>query len=411
MSLPSSAPTPAGTLGRRASFWVSAAVVAHTLWTSAAPAVTYPLYASRWHLTPTVTTAIFAVYPIAVVSALLLFGNLSDHIGRRTTMLLGLAASMAGVLLFALAPGVGWVFAGRTFMGLGVGLSMSPATAALVEFSAPGQAQRASTVATVATALGFACATLIGGALIEYAPFPLHLNFWVLFAVLAALFGAAWFLPRHSRLETPGPWRPGSLHVPRALVRPFARSALAVTAAFSLGAIVMSLGAQIARDVVGSANALVNGGAIALLAVATSVATLLARQAAPERNITVGGAAAAVSMLALTSSAWLHSLPFFIIAVVVAGAGYGLLFQGGLALINARAPAHERAGTLSLVYLVAYLLMGAIALGLGVAATAFGLQTAVEFGSPLIALLGIGAVLLVASGDRTMAASPLPSTR
>ena len=44
------------TLGRRASFLVAAAVVAHTLWTSAAPAVTYPLYAARWHLTPTVTT-------------------------------------------------------------------------------------------------------------------------------------------------------------------------------------------------------------------------------------------------------------------------------------------------------------------------------------------------------------------
>ena len=31
------------TLGRRASFWVTAAVVAHTLWTSAAPSMTYPL--------------------------------------------------------------------------------------------------------------------------------------------------------------------------------------------------------------------------------------------------------------------------------------------------------------------------------------------------------------------------------
>jgi hypothetical protein len=44
------------TLGRSASFWVSAAVVAHTLWTSAAPAMTYPLYAAQWGLTPTATT-------------------------------------------------------------------------------------------------------------------------------------------------------------------------------------------------------------------------------------------------------------------------------------------------------------------------------------------------------------------
>jgi hypothetical protein len=39
------------TLGRHASFWVAAAVVAHTLWASAAPAMTYPPYASEWNLT------------------------------------------------------------------------------------------------------------------------------------------------------------------------------------------------------------------------------------------------------------------------------------------------------------------------------------------------------------------------
>ena len=45
-------------LGRRAGFWVMTAVVAHTLWTSAAPSMTYPLYASEWGLTHMATTAI-----------------------------------------------------------------------------------------------------------------------------------------------------------------------------------------------------------------------------------------------------------------------------------------------------------------------------------------------------------------
>jgi hypothetical protein len=37
-------------LGRRASLAASVGVVAHTLWTSAAPALTYRLYAREWHL-------------------------------------------------------------------------------------------------------------------------------------------------------------------------------------------------------------------------------------------------------------------------------------------------------------------------------------------------------------------------
>jgi MFS family permease len=91
-------------LGRHASLLVSAGVVSHTLWTSAAPALTYGLYAQEWHLTHTVTAAIFAVYPIFVVVMLVGFGGISDQIGRRETMLAGLFASLTGALLFAVAP-------------------------------------------------------------------------------------------------------------------------------------------------------------------------------------------------------------------------------------------------------------------------------------------------------------------
>jgi len=82
------------TLGRRASFWVATAVVAHALWTSAAPSMTYRLYAAEWSLTHTMTTTMFAVFPIVVVSVLICFGDISDYIGRRTTMLVGLACSL-----------------------------------------------------------------------------------------------------------------------------------------------------------------------------------------------------------------------------------------------------------------------------------------------------------------------------
>ena len=93
-------------LGRRASLVVSTGVAGHTLWASAAPALTYRLYAQEWHLTHTATTAIFAVFPIAVVAMLVGFGGISDQIGRRATMLLGLGASLAGAVLFAVALGI-----------------------------------------------------------------------------------------------------------------------------------------------------------------------------------------------------------------------------------------------------------------------------------------------------------------
>src|SRR3984893_16796854 len=141
--------------GRRASLLVSAGVVSHTLWTSAAPALMYRLYAQEWHLSHTVTAAIFAIYPLAVVVMLVGFGGISDQIGRRATMLAGLFASLVGTLLFAVAPDVRWLFAGRALMGIGVGLSVSPATAAILEFSSPEHAKSAALVTMAAQAVGF----------------------------------------------------------------------------------------------------------------------------------------------------------------------------------------------------------------------------------------------------------------
>ena len=146
--------------------------------------MTYRLYAEEWHLTHTVTTGIFAIYPVVVVAVLIGFGDISDHIGRRATMLLGLCASLIGAFLFAVAPNVLWLFAGRAFMGVGVGLTAGPSTAALVEFSAEGQSKRAASIAAAAQAFGVAAALLLGGTLSQYAPWPIHLSFWVLFEKL-----------------------------------------------------------------------------------------------------------------------------------------------------------------------------------------------------------------------------------
>ena len=251
-------------LGQRTSFWVAAGVVAHTLWTSAAPAMTYPLFAAEWHLTHTVTTGIFAIYPIVVAAVLIGFGDVSDYIGRRAWSLWGLGASLAGTLLFALAPDVLWLFAGRAFMGIGVGLTAGPSTAAMGRIQRPGSGKaRRHHHQTPPKPSAFAAALLLGGALIQpYAPLPTRLNFWVLSAVLAALFAAAWLLPRHTNNEAQGRWRPRTPFIPSDLRNVFAVAAMAVNSAYTHGVLILSLGSQVARDLVGSPNTLVNGAAL-----------------------------------------------------------------------------------------------------------------------------------------------------
>jgi len=375
---------------------VSAGVVAHTLWTSAAPAMAYRLYAQEWHLSHAMTAGIFAVYPIIVVAVLVGFGDISDHIGRRATMLAGLAASLTGALLFALASNVLWLFAARALMGVGVGLTASPSTAAVVEFSHGGASKRTALITTVAQAAGFAAALLLGGALVQYAPWPTRLSFWVLVALLALLFAATWFLPRDAGASGVR-WQPRAPVVPKGVRRAFALASTAITTAYTHGVLVLSLGGQVAHDLVGSPNAFVNGAVLSLFAIVSAVVSLAAASVPAWVAMTLGALASATSMGLLATAVAMHALPVFLVAMATAGAGYSLLFLGALQVITGAAQAHDRGGVLSAIYLLAYLSMGSVSLVLGMVATARGLGLAVELGAGVIAGLSLATLVFAAS--------------
>jgi MFS family permease len=381
-------------LGRRASFWVSAGVVTNTLWTSGSAAMTYPLYVAEWHLTTTATTGIYAVFPIVVVAALIGLGDISDHIGRRATMLYGLAASLLGVLIFAVAPNVIWLFAARAFMGLGVGLSAGSSSAAMVEFSGQRDSSRANAITTAAGTLGFVFATLLGGALVEYAPFPTRLSFWVLFVFTSVLLALTWFLPLSTQNKPSRKWRLKVVSIPAASRGVFATSAAAGVVGYAIGALLLSVGAQVAKNLIGSNNVLVNGAVLAVFPIVSGAVSIMASRLPPRPQIFCGGVASVLAVGIIMAAVIGHSLPLFLAAAATAGVAYGLLFPGALTLINRDAPPERRGERLSALYLVAYLLQGTFALLVGAAATKWSLELAVILGSGAIGAASLGTMLL-----------------
>jgi predicted MFS family arabinose efflux permease len=395
-------------LGRHASLLVSAGVVSHTLWTSAAPALTYGLYAQQWHLTHTVTAGIFAIYPIAVVVMLVGFGGISDQIGRRATMLAGLFASLAGALLFAVAPDVWWVFAGRALMGIGVGLAASPSTAAILEFSSPERAKRAASVTMGAQAIGFAAALLLGGALTEYGPWPTRLCFWVLALFLIVLLIGTWLLPRHTAGGARGDWRSRMPSVPKDVRRAFAVSSTATVAAYTFGVLVLSLGGQVEHDLIGSPNAFLNGAVLSFLPIVMGAIGIIARSLSPRMALVIGALVSGLGMILLILAVSLRDLVIYLLATAAAGGAYSLLFVGGLQVISAAAPGRNRGGILSALYLLAYLSMGALALVLGAIATTRGLSLAIDIGAAAIILMNLATLVLATTTPSTTSPSTAP---
>jgi len=68
-------------------------------------------------------TLIYAIYVLGNLAALLIFGRLSDQIGRRLVTLPAVGIGSLSVVTFVFADRVGWLLAARVLSGLATGLA------------------------------------------------------------------------------------------------------------------------------------------------------------------------------------------------------------------------------------------------------------------------------------------------
>ncbi|MFI9485889.1 MFS transporter [Promicromonospora sp. NPDC052451] len=379
------------TWAARGSRWAAASAVALALWASAAPTLVYPVYAAQWHLTTAVTTTVFAAYPVALIATLLLLGGLAESVGNRGAILAGLGVLGLGALTFLLAPNLALLLVGRALMGVGVGLGLGPATSVIAASGPDEGRDRTGAVTAGASAVGLITALLVGGATVQFTANPLHAGYGVLLAGVVVAVVAAWYLPRPAR-RAPARWRPRPLAAPRHRL-PFVAGALGVSAAYALGAIFLGIGAQFARDTVRSDDAFVNGVVLALSAAAIGVTALLAGRLRASTAVRLGAGAALAAQGLMLVAGTTHSMPLLIAYSLVGGAGYSLLFSGGVTLVTRSASPAHRAATTSSAYLVAYLVQAVVAVSVGRLATGLGLQVALAAGSATVAALALAAVL------------------
>ena len=105
--------------------------------------------------------------------------------------------------------------------------------------------------------------------------------------------------------------------------------------------------------------------------------------------------------------------PGSFLGTVIAGAGFGAGFQGGLrAIVTLADPAERGAGVISVAYIICYLAMGLPAILAGVLVVHSTVtRTAQEFGITVIALAAITAVGTILNARRTARQQCLSPTR
>lgn len=390
----SSSPAPQSSGRERAGFVVVVAALAAMMTGASAPSPFYPGIQERLDLPAVGSTAIFAVYAVALLLALLVLGSLSDHLGRRPVISVGFVLLAVSLAVFLTADSFPLLILARVLQGVASGILLTALAAAITDFSDAMKPGVGAVWNTVAPMSGLAIGALGSGVLLDVLDDALPVVMLVLVGTYLVLAAAVWAIPESSAREAG--WR-GSLRprvaVPRAARPMFFVGAPAVFAGWATGGLYLSLGAAIVRGTFGLEGHLWQGLSITVLAGAGAVAAAVVHRYSP-RTITVIGTSAlglgtALSLVGIL----IASFPFFLASVVIVGIGFGTAFMGVLRSIAPLVEEHERAQTFASIFVVSYLAFGipAVVAGLLLPVLTLG-WTVVLYGAVVIVLATVATI-------------------
>ena len=386
-------------------FYLQASIIVFFLAGSSAPTPLYALYQGEWGFSPITTTIVFGVYAVAVLIALLTVGSLSDYIGRRPVLLTAVLVQALAMLAFASASSVDELLVIRVIQGLSTGAAVAAVGAGMLDIDRAKGTIANSVSAPIGTALG----AIGSGLLVQYLPAPTHLVYLVLFGVFVIQAVGVALMPETSSR------RPGalaslrvSLALPAAVRLPLLVAAPALVAVWALAGFYGAIGPSIIKRMIGHNSFVLGGAALFALAATGAVTVMLLQKAAPRSVMLLGtiGLILGVGLTVLAIDA--SSIVVFFVGTVLAGAGFGAGFQGAIRSIVPLARPHERAGVLSIVYVISYLAMGVPAIVGGFLVVHGGglLVTAREYGIAVMVLAALALAGLLVPRRTTGAVCP-----
>jgi MFS family permease len=362
------------------------------------------VYREEWHFSASLLTLAFAVYAVGFLGALLTLGPLSDHIGRRPVLIGALVVQLASNVIFLIAPGIEWVIVGRIVQGVATGAATTAFTAMMVEVAPANRKRLGTTLGSVTVTGGLAVGSLLAGLAAQLTTGANSIAFIVLTVITVVGIGVVALSPE-SVTRAPGALR--SL-IPRVAIPPATRREV-IAAGPVIAAVWMLAGLSggLAPSMVGSVfhhdSDLLNGVAGFIAPAMSAVVGLLSVRLDPRRAMTLGIYASIVGPIAIIAGVITGSLPLMFVGQAIAGIGFGASFTAALRLIFPLAPEHQRAGVVSVIYIISYVafgvpivIAGELSDPLGIKPTVYGYSVL----TVLLALSSLAAQLLIRRNER-----------
>jgi predicted MFS family arabinose efflux permease len=394
--------------GSRVGFRITAGMLTALMLGGTLPVPLYVLYEAKMGFGSLGVTVVFATYVIGTLTALLGFGDLSDHIGRKKVLAGAIACAAISTAFFLIATSIGELIVARVISGLAAGFATGTATAALAELSGLGGQRRAAVVASAANLTGLGLGPLVAGLFAQYLGAPTRTVFWAYLGVCALLFLALFEIPETVR----HPDRVFRVHlrvgVPADMRLILLGAGLGVFAAFSILGLFSSLVPTFVRGVLGISNLAIIGTTGFVIFITAAISQAASARLASRRSVSVGLPGLFVGLACLETSLFTDTEWLFYAATVASGIAVGLIFRGGLSEINKRADPAHRAEVVSTFFAIAYVGLGLPVVLIGAIAQAVGPVDASAWVAGLnAAVILIAAVVVFRTFGK--AAQPAPS--
>jgi MFS family permease len=353
---------------------------------ASAPSPFYPQLQQELGFSAAMLTAIFAVYTIALLASLLIAGSLSDHVGRRPVISAGFALLAISLLVFWHSGSVTGLMSARILQGIGAGMLLSSLSAAVVDFEPRHRPGSAAVWNAVVPLVGLGLGALLAGFAMDITDTAMADVFGTLTVSNAIVAIVIWLVPETAPRHE-GVWaslKP-RIGIPAAARKAFWRSTPAIVAGWATGGLYLALGAPMVRAVFGQDLHVVQATCIAVLCGAGAAACYVARSY-NSRQVTLYGTSAlaigtAASLLAIVYA----SFPTYLVALAVAGTGFGTCFYGVLRSLVPTVQPGERGELFASLFTFSYLAFGLPTVLAGVAIGFFGLtNTTLGYGAAVV---------------------------
>lgn len=395
-------------IGPKTAFAGISVVFAAFFLAGGAPTPLLTLRQEQWGFSAGVLTIAFSVYAVTLLVALLVGGSLSDHTGRRPILIASLAGELVSMVVFLLAPSIGWVIVARALQGLATGLATSAFNASIVEHAPAHLKKFAGGLAAASVAGGLGLGALLAGAAVQFTPDANTIVFAALSALMALGIVFVALTPETSA-KRPGAARSLAPRIvlPANLRRDYFAGIPVHIAGWMFPAFFLGLSPSILRLQFGIDGGLIAGFTAFVGPFISAIAGFVFARFSPRRGTIVGLVLLLAGMLVVLIGVTTTILPLLWVGGLLGGAGFGGTFGGQLRLIAPRVAAHERAGVFAGIYTAAYLSFGIPVVIAGQLALRWGLLPTFESYAGAVILFAVVGLISQAVVARRQPASPV----